>query len=224
MNFIEKRIINNKIERHKELFDNQNAYTILESNYFKNLFSKIKDYKTLNEFVDSFISWDKEVTIPKETGKYLEDLVENKNLKIGIHRTRVYPDIYSDDVTRNILENGLRNYGDMNSGSIRKRPDLTKTMVLTLNLYNLLITIKNSYNGSTGAFIFAFPSDIIDDEGTITKENTDLIYNEKDNIKPEYLLGYLDNSYGVMNFITKENLIKEINKRNEETFETNNVK
>lgn len=211
----EKYKIIKKMDAHIDECISKNIYTIFGSNYAKNIFAKKLSVDRLTFFYDLFKEWDNQIAVPKEIGEYLESLINDEKLIIGIHRTRISSDFENDITMKGIIQNGLRNYGDLSSGAVSDNPNLSKTVSFPGNLLNLMILLKSTYKGSTGGFVLAFPSEIIDDEGTITTENSKLIYDKINNvshIKPEYIIGYVDNSYGVMNFYSKEELLKHFKK------------
>lgn len=202
-----------EIDNYIKEYDKKNLYTLFESEYGRNIIKKSKKYENIEYLYDLFKTWDEEINLPKELGKEFEKLITDEDLTIGVHRTCIYPDIFSDVKTKSMLTDGIRNYGDLSSGSVRKYPDVSKTVSMIDNILNMLIMLKSSYKNSTGSFLLAFPKRFLNNEGDVNENNRDKIYNLIDDvsyIKPEYILGYVDNSYGVMNFLSREQILEHI--------------
>lgn len=199
-----------EIEEHIKEYENKNLYTIFSSKYIKELIKKTKNHVNKSQIYKLIKEWDEELLVPQEIGKYLEDLLENDKLTIGIHRTEV-----NDTIIDNIITDGLKNNGDLSSGAIEENPDLNKTVSFPKNILNAMISLKSSYKNSTGGFLLAFPSDIVDENGEI-KDNDYFKINENIKgttyIKSEYVLGYIDTKYGVMNYFPKEELLDKKNR------------
>lgn len=106
--------------------------------------------------------------MPKEVGKYLESLIDDENLIVGVHRTEIQEDLKDDIKMKSILNQGLKNYGDLSLGIVYNNASLSKTVSFPGNILNLMILLKSTYKFSNGGFILAFPSEITDNEGTIT--------------------------------------------------------
>lgn len=206
-----KNKIIKKINSYIEDCNQKNVYTLFDSKYSKEIFFNKLSTDKVEYFYNLIKGWDDALTVPKEVGKYLESLIDDENLIVGVHRTEIQEDLKNDIKMKNILEQGLKNYGDLSSGIVYNNADLSKTVSFPGNILNLMILLKSTYKFSNGGFILAFPSEITDNEGTITNDNAHLIYDKisgVNHIKPEYILGYIDSSYGVMNFFSREKLLQ----------------
>ena len=216
MSKIEDIIIKKLINKHIDDCQSKNLYSVFASKECIDKLINTGDNLNIKYFYESRKKIDDKLPVPMEVGTKLEELINNENLTIGIHRSEISSDIINDELMRKILEKGIVNYGDLSSGAIRLRPGLTKTVSFPENLCNTLNLLKGSYKGSTGGFVLAFPRDSVTIDGEVIGDNDKIYYeiNGSSYIKPEYIVGYVDTSYGVMNFFDKEKLINEIEKTN----------
>ena len=200
-----------EIKEHIKKHEEQGLYTIFNSNYAKKIIKQTKDYSSKNIIYQTIKECDEKCAVPNEVGEHIESLLENNNITLGIHRTKINDNVQSDMKLNSILKEGLKNYGDLSSGIIYDNPELSKTISFPNNILNTMILLKNSYKESTGGFLLVFPSAIVTKNGDLKEENYETIYqkiNGTNYIKSEYILGYIDNKYGVINYYPKEELIK----------------
>jgi len=203
--------INKKIEKLQKQGINSNCYYLINSKDMIETIDKCSnDKKKLEYFYNLCEGWDltKEV-IPLEIGVSLEKMVNDSNIRVGIHRSSVITD-KNDQVLKYIMQNGLRNDAQITQGATHVVPDLTKTISFVNNMFHTVPMIKGSYKGSNGAIILTFPTEYLDLEGNVLPEFINEIYEETNGIyyvRPEFIVGYLVAEYGVYNLYTKEDIL-----------------
>ena len=144
------------------------------------------------------------VDMPRELGDSIEAFVNNPEYWIGVHRSWMVDGskFEHDTSLQNIMKEGLINFGDSSSGSIRKDPKLNKTLDHCDNMMHTTIYLKNSYKGSTGAILVAIPRKYLEKgydwaDCKIKPGAEDYIYNHNSTgnsvIKPEYIMGFVQN-------------------------------
>lgn len=207
--------IRKKINAYIKECNEKQLYTLFESKYGKDVFKQKLSAETAKYFYDLLKEWDDRIAVPKTIGKQLESLVYNECISLGIHRTEIDSELSENSIMKSILENGLINNGDlMSSGAYSDIPSVNKTVSFPENILNTFILLKSTYKFSNGGFILAFPKNIVDKDGSTKCNDYNLLYNNINGvnyIKPEYIIGYIDNSYGVMNFYSREELLNNIN-------------
>lgn len=202
-----------KIRNHIDKYNNLGLYTIFESSYGKSLLEKDMPHENLKWFYETISYWDELVPVPKEVGYELENLFCNGDFFVGTHKTPIETHLTEDEKMKSILTNGLVNYGDLSSGSIRDNPAISKTVSFQNNMLNAMISLKGNYKGAKGGFILSFPHELLDENGYVKDEYYDQVYNKTETgnyIRPEYIVGYADCSYNMMNFYTRQNLLEEM--------------
>lgn len=182
--------INHAIKKHKK----NGTYSIFKSSLFKS----VSDKKTRKYLLDIFFNIDDNCNIPEYCGKMLDELYNNSNYVVGIHRTNLYDlDIDGSNVRSEMLETianeGIINQGHLvSSGFYEKCPPLSRTLSDFKGIAGY-INLFGSYKDNNAIIITAFPSEIVNEE--LEFKNNDyapLIYNFVGNsvyIKPEYIVG-----------------------------------
>lgn len=217
---VQHKMLLKKINNYIKMMHEKGIYTTLSSTKFQD---EIKNFKNMNyknainitKYYQNFDKTINNVVLPEKIGLMLEKELNNPNYLIGCHRTSLDNNIFESEIAKSILKKGLLNMGDASSGSIRLNPNVTKTVSLFSNLFNSLPILKGTYKGSNGAFILKFPKNLVDEDGFVS--DNDKIYNIINNnsyIKPEYIVGYLDNSFEISNFYTKEEILKKMYENN----------
>lgn len=217
-NFKERKKIKElleKINKHVEEFHKKGLYTLFESSFISRVILGKPDFEKINYFYEVVMEWESNPNtklMPLELGKDLEELITSNMYTVGIHKMNISPSIYESEKAKNVLENGLDNYGDLSEGIVMKDPSIVKTVVIHNNLFSLFVEMQNKWRDSNGCFLFAFPNEYLDKEGTINESNKNLIYNYgKDGhaiIKPEYIQGFIGLNTNVMTYMSKEEILE----------------
>lgn len=208
--------INKKIKELQSEGLRNNCYYLCNSKYMQDVLIKCNnDKEKLKFFYEICESWDRNSNaIPLEIGHYLEQLLEDTSITLGIHRSDIVID-KNDVFLQEIMSNGLENTASMNQGVMHNVPKLTKNISIVKDMFHTIPLLKGSYKGSNGSIIFAFPTYCLDEEGNILEEYLNQIYDIKNGIyyiKPEFIIGYLVAEYGVYNLYSKEDILKNTRK------------
>lgn len=204
------------INEYQERSIAENKYFLLSSEYAKTVFEKTKNLKNYIYFFELFKHWDDYGSISLEIGQYIEQIIEDKNLNIGIHRTGGLGlidnnNLEENELLKNIFTIGLKNNGDLSSGIVSKTTiHPNKTISMLTNPLTAIILLKSSYKDSKGAIITCFPSQYVDKNSEIITEENNIYYRDsKGNliIKPEYLIGYIANEDGICTYYPKEKFL-----------------
>lgn len=203
--------IKKKIEALQQKGLNSNCYYLINSKDMLETIDKCKnDNVKLEYFYNLCEGWDNtENAIPLEIGIYLEELINNPSICVGIHRSSAVTDI-NDPILEDIMQEGLRNDAQISQGAFHGVPDLTKTISFVNNMFHTIPMLKGSYKGSNGSIILTFPANCLDQEGNALPGLENQIYEIKNDIyyvRPEFIAGYLVAEYGVYNLYTKEDII-----------------
>lgn len=188
-----------KIEEYTLKSMTDGNYYLFASDFAKKILNASQVNQGAYDYMTDLIeSWDKDILIPYEIGKMIEDYVNNPNYFIGIHRTPIYQDeehIHEDKRLNSIFNQGLRNYGDLSSGAYRKEYiEVNKTVSPIDSMLTAVTCLKTSYKGSNGGVLVTIPSKFVDKDGYIIPGHEQDVYidtGECYSIKPEFLLGYV---------------------------------
>ena len=208
--------IKKKIEAlQKEGLDSNCYYLINSKDMIETIKKCNKDNKKLEYFYNLCESWDNtKHQIPLEIGIYIEELLRDPNVQLGIHRSSVITGLDDKNLAK-IMIDGLENNAQLSQGVVHDIPDLTKTVSIVNNMFHTLPMLKSGYKESNGSILFAFPKNILDNDGNIIEGFEDKIYENKNgtyHIKPEYIIGYLVAEYDIYNLYTKEDIINNTRK------------
>lgn len=192
----------------------ENKFYLLSSSYFKNILNnKSLDDKTLEFFYDLCKEWDDYGSLDLNFGLELENLIEDKDYVIGVHRTDSYSYIDNDGeihskLISTIFDEGLKNFGDLSSGvDITEAPEPAKTVSPITDIMDAVIYLKSSYKNSDASVLVALPRDYVDNYLEFKGDYQNEIYNIKGKsytIKPEYLVGVVYQKGGNCKVYTKE--------------------
>jgi len=208
--------IKKKIEALQRQGLDNNCYYLINSKDMQETIEKCKnDEEKLEYFYNLCANWDNsEQAIPLEIGLYIEELIENPSIQLGIHRSSNVTGIDDKNLVK-IMQEGLENNAQLSQGVVHDIPGLTKTVSIVNNMFHTIPMLKSGYKGSNGSIIFAFPKEYLDVDGNVLVGFEDKVYEVKNGtyyIKPEYIVGYLVAEYGVYNIYTKEDIIENIRK------------
>lgn len=148
---------------------------------------------------DIIKSWDEDndVIIPKEVGRELEKYVDNDKYWVGIHHCEQIngADFENDNILKDMMTNGIKNFGAAQQGIFDKHPPLIKTLEECTGMLNAVISIKRGRGFSTGAVVVAVPREYIDEDGDLKSGAEDKVYNRDEYgnavIKPEFNVGFI---------------------------------
>lgn len=196
----------------------ENKYYLMASKYADNIFDNPSmEESNVSYFSDLFQEWDNFGSIPLELGNYIENLLNDSSVVLGIHRTGGNGVIDINDVTgsnvlQSIFNEGLKNMGDLSSGAgMNSIPEPNKTVSVLHKPIHAVMSLKGQYKGSVGGVLVAFPAAFVDDSGEIINNSYNDIYTFIDNIptiKSKYLLGFVASDKGVCTYYPKDSFIK----------------
>lgn len=199
----------------------ENSCYLMASKYADEVFSDPRMTEDgLAYFRDLFQQWDDYGSIPLELGNYIEQLLDDSMVVLGIHRTGGMGSIDKADITgsqvlNSIFNEGLKNMGHLSSGHISSSvPDPNKTVSMLASMVHAVMSVKGQYKDSIGGVLVALPSSCVNKDGEIINNSYDTIYTTVDNtpaIKPEYLLGFVASDNGVCTYYPKESFTKSKN-------------
>ncbi len=209
----------NKLDYYKKLSKHDGQYYLLGTDSVR---QKLLDARGTSEgrkyLLSLYQEWDDYGSIPLRLGIYLETLINNENISLGIHRISSYSlidntDVYHNPLLHNIFTDGLKNNGDLSSGVITSgivQP--SKTVSFFGSMLDVVIHVKTSYKGSKGGILVACPSSLVDRDGYIIDGKEKDVYNVVDNavyLKPDFLLGYIAQDNGVCTYYSKDSFVKQ---------------
>lgn len=206
-----KSNILNKVDKiRREALDN-GSYTLFNCEQAKRFFQEGMSNDTMESFFELFSEWDNYGnSIPFELGCYLEELINNPEISVGIHRTSIDGDVFNSKILSSICEKGLINSADLSYGAFTDKPEPNKTISFVERMLNLVIMLKSSYKGSEGCVLVAIPSAYFTKDGDMKKEHFEDIYNVGDiapTIKPEYIKGYIGPFEGEYKLFAREEIL-----------------
>lgn len=175
-----------------------------------------KKKKDREYFEQLYQDWDEMAKMPRELGEMIEGMVKDLNIWFGVHRSDAIDgsNFEDDEILQSIMQNGLKNHGDASSGAIYKNPPVDKTVCPCKDMLHATINIKGSYKRSTGAVLVAIPSGYLDKDNNVRPGMEEKVYTTDKNglsmIKPEYLLGFVQNlgEGTTLKFKTREEILE----------------
>ena len=185
MNTVKKQIILNKIQKEKLDKSKSGEYSLFDAS-----FVKLTD-DNMEIVYDILSGWDKECKIPKDVGEFLNQISNDPENAVAIHRTHMYEE--SNVLIEKIAKEGLINNGHiMSSGAGGGIPSLSLTLSPLVGMTGF-INLVGSYKNNNLTVIYSFPTNLVDKE-TLEFKNDDAIkqvYDFKNRvyIKPEYIVG-----------------------------------
>lgn len=213
---MKEKILLHKVKKLQKDAINKGVYSLFNSKVGKEIFSKGLGYDSLEFFYDLYKEWDGTGgNIPIELGEYLEGLIEDSTILLGIHRSGAITYPNNPQMLESVFENGLTNNGDLSSGVYTERPEPDKTVSFVDQILNLTIMLKSSYKSSTGAVLVCIPAEYMDENKCMKPECFDDIYDTSSglpNIRSEFIVGYLTSVDGKYKLVTKEEVLA--NKKN----------
>ena len=153
------------------------------------------DFNGNKYMIDLAKGWDDVGFISDDLGIELDNIIDDKDYILGIHRTGytlVTPRI-DDPVLSDIFNKGLYNNGDIMGGAMGGNTNIEKTVSLMESSLFLNMSLKTSdnYKGSKGCVIVKIPRSYIGrKEGPVLP----IFYREDDNqirLMPEFIYGYI---------------------------------
>jgi len=207
-----------EIENAKKKSIQEDSYLLLASSWGIEKLRGIKDSKSRRYFYNLYKQWDDAGYIKLEDGKNLESLLENMNL--GVHHigfTFDLTDIENNEIVHNIIDNGLKNMGDLMRGMMfTDDVSLSKTIAQINNPLQMVMHLKGSYKNSNTKFIFAFPKELVDKDMHFTNgDSVKQIYDYIDGIphvKPEFIVSFYTNDNGICKHYNKEDFKTKLSK------------
>ena len=217
------------INNQKKLYNDKENFYLFNSSYGEELINGAikRSKKECNPYYveycyDLLKEWDNYGNLPKNISDLLENLINDSNYHIGIHRTGGYgmievDDIFSSELLHDIFQKGLYITGDLSSGVDHKGEIIhpNKNISPLNNMLEVVMLCKSSYKRSTGGVITAIPSKYVTSSYKIKDGCADKVYYKVDNqwtLKPEYLVGFVSQNEGNCKFYTKNEILNNYNK------------
>ena len=206
------RILNTKIELIKQKDNLKGKFSLFDSSFAREFFSKDLEYNKRKYFFDLINDWDEKCNIPYNIGISLDRIAKDNT--VMIHRTKldIDNDVENNENLQNIMNNGLRNYGHGNAvggSAFVDDPSLTLTMT-PLKGISGWINLLSSWHENDSVIIAAFPKELVKDDGEFANDKSASMiydYNGKiPSVKSEYLVGVI---------IKKEDTLDEFYTRDE---------
>lgn len=173
----------------------EDRYSLFEFDCVK---KSMQNPNTINDIYKLIKDWDEISNIQYNTGVLLNELIEDPDVVVAIHRTKFkykkYDSYKHNEDLENIMCNGLYNNGHTNAvgGAVQNGiPDVALTMTPIEGIAGI-INLVGRYRGSNTTVIAVLPKDYVTDnlENKTNMENK--IYDYHDGfyyIKPKYIVG-----------------------------------
>ena len=191
-----------EIEMYKKNFESMGLFSLLHTKYMedyidKSLNNSKKELKTtqlLKFCLDTAKSNDSVTQVDLEVGKRIEELINDENNMMFIHRSKLSLDENntSKDL-ESIMRDGLINYGHINAkGGVAyslDAPGIGTTLTPMIGLSGYINLLSNWHNYDS-VIVFSIPRELLDKDNDFIDNN--LAYNNVDGkyyIKPEYIVG-----------------------------------
>lgn len=210
--FSRKRGILKKIKEYQIKSLNDNNYYLSGS---RTLEAQARRGNDISYYLELCEEWDNKKPIPLDIGYLVEDMINDPNIRFGIHRKQV-PDLESkgieSEVLYSIFTDGLTNTGALwqNGAVSSNMVEPYQTVSFNSSLIDNFIHLKTHYHDSDGALLIAFPSEYVDSEGRIIPGHEYDVYNFDENnqpsIKPEFFVGFLTNNQERCEFFSAEDI------------------
>lgn len=209
----------NDLDKYKSISKQENKYLLLGTSWVR---EKLLDPNISKEgrkyLFNLYKEWDDYGNISLELGTYIETLVNDDTISLGIHRTNIINNSSNEDLVNNtllcdIFNNGLKSDGDLANDAISKgviHP--SKTISFFSSMLDAIIHIKTSYKGSDGGILVLFPSNLVLKDGTLVADKVKDVYDVINNIcyiKAEYLAGYIYQDDGVCIYYQKNKFVND---------------
>lgn len=195
-------------------------FYLLASHYMEDIINNPNmDLKNKRYFLNLFKDWDDIGSIPLELGQDIEKMINDPSISLGIHRTKIvgYPNVIESSTLNSIFNDGLINTGHLSSGAIIEGENNPSNVISGLTSILLAdIFLKTCYKESNGGILVAFPNNLVSkDMSLVDDHSSKVIYQQQNDnlyIKPEYLLGFVEQQNGVCKYYPKETFQKERSK------------
>ena len=180
------------------LSNQRGKYSFFENPYAKKLLRGIYnncDYEQMHSIFDIISTWDNACNLSIETGNYVEQLCNQPDRVVAIHRSNIGELSNENGVLINsnvleILQRGLQNLGHSNVGANIGIPHPSLT-VTPLADFTGFVNLFASYKNNNITVLLSFPKQYVADDCSFNNINqADYIYNYVNNIpfiKPEYI-------------------------------------
>ena len=208
-------LLRQKVELKKQEYEKKGLFSLYHAR-FANDILKLNNYEAVNSICEMIDSWEGSYIIPYKVGISIDSFVNNPNLVVCIHRTKLQMEEKDAPINgrlKNIMEEGLINYGDVNayggSGFSNKIPDLIKTTTPLVGLSGY-INFISSYHQNNVIVMMSFPKEFVSKHGEIIGDYSNVydLSEKNPRVKPEYMMGAIvKDENGVFNFYTKDEII-----------------
>lgn len=188
-----------EIELYKKEFEEKNLYSFMHNKEMDDTIYRLAEdkkdgFKKIEYLFEMASGWDKTVEVDYKVGKTLDNLANNPEYEVLIHRANLFLDDnnLSPDLI-NIMENGLRNQGHINAtggGGVNIGAPSLGLTTTPLKGTSGYINLISNWHGNDSIIVLAIPKDLLNKEGDFY--NPDDIYNKDGNdyyIKPEFIIG-----------------------------------
>lgn len=176
---------NKNLLLNKELFLKEQEKARIKEEKNQKAKERFNYLKSIGYTCDSFLCFkQKKGYVSAKLQKELDELVNEENVLIGIHRVGQF---FNENIKQDIFDNGLIMTGHLNSGAVGQ-----VNLGLNISYYpdnsqiiNQLI-YANAYKNSTGSILVRIPDSVLENP-------TDLyIYNgSQARLNPKYIVGYV---------------------------------
>ena len=104
---MKEKILLHKVKKLQKDAINKGVFSLFNSKVGKDIFSKGLKYDALEFFYDIYKGWDNSGgDIPIELGEYLEQLIEDPSILVGIHRSGAITYPNNPQMLESVFENG----------------------------------------------------------------------------------------------------------------------
>lgn len=221
MNVFEKQkiaLLKKKIEIHTTHAHKQGKFSLFDTSFANEFFSKDLTYEQLKSYYDIVTEWEQKCNLPYEVGISIDKIAKDNT--VMVHRANLELSKDSDGLPYNeslfnIMNEGLKNYGHLNAtgggATSYIPPSLTLTMTPLKGLAGYINLIA-SYKSNDAIILAAFPKDLVNSEGEIVDNSRcGEVYDLSDfppKVQQQFMVGaILKKSNGLDQFYTRDEII-----------------
>jgi hypothetical protein len=154
--------------------------------------------------------------IPLELGQFLEGLTYDDEYIIGIHKSNsiISNNVFEDPILYQIMTQGLINNEAAMQGIITHGVlEPGRTVFNANDPIAMTRNLLSTYRDSNGSVILKLPKKYVNGQlDILNKENASQIYDYDENgisyIKPEFIIGYVQNVGNTFKYYSKEEIIE----------------
>lgn len=197
---------NKNLLLNKELLEYEQNKALEKQNKMIKSKERFNYLKSIGFECDSFVCYSQNKgSISDNLKQYLDDLLNEENVLVGIHRVGPF---FDKEAEQDIFENGLMMTGHLSSGAVVSKPDLRHNVSYYPDNDEILkqLMYAGGYKNSKGSILIRIPDNKLE-----TMDDLYITNGVEVRLNPKYIVGYVpvyENNH-IENIEMNPNYIKE---------------